>query len=65
MKYKAKKSYRKLSYAENYCAFGSASSHSKLMAGESIEKVPPKELMEYLEEVGIPAKKKKQEGGNK
>ncbi len=49
MKYKAKKSYKELPYADNYCGFGSASKHLRLMAGEWIECNPPVKLQEHLE----------------
>jgi hypothetical protein len=49
MKYKAKKSYKALPYAENFCGFGSGSKHLKLMAGEWVECNPPAKLKEHLE----------------
>tara|TARA_R100000734_G_C3286327_1_gene78961 strand:+ start:189 stop:371 length:183 start_codon:yes stop_codon:yes gene_type:complete len=52
MKYKAKESYKKLPPDKNYISFGSASKHLRLMAGESVECDPPKELLEYLQGSG-------------
>ena len=37
MKVKAKASYRELSNEDNFLALGSASTHLKLIAGESVE----------------------------
>jgi|DEB0MinimDraft_4_1074332.scaffolds.fasta_scaffold29303_2 hypothetical protein len=59
MKYKAKKSYKELPPEKNYISFGSGSKHIKLMSGEPVECDPPKELLEYLEQVG---KKEKKDG---
>ena len=62
-KYKAKPSYKKLSDEENYCAYGSASSHIFLMDGKSIEKDNvPESLLEHLTVEGNkePSKSKKE-----
>ena len=40
-KYKAKESYKKLTPEENYCAYGSGSSHMVLMDGGVIDKEVP------------------------
>jgi len=50
MKYKAKKSYYELPNSENFVAFGSASTHLRLVGGLWVECNPPSELMEYLQE---------------
>ena len=50
-KYKAKESYKKLTPEENYCAYGSSSSHMVLMDGGVIEKDVPNKLLEHLTEV--------------
>ena len=60
MKYKAKESYKKLPPDKDYISFGSGSKHIKLMSGESVKCDPPKELLEYLQEVG-----KEKKDGNK
>ena len=50
--YIAKPSYRKLSDEENYCAYGSASSHLILMDGLGIDgKNVPKKLLEHLTKI--------------
>ena len=51
-KYKAQASSKEVPNEENYCAYGSASSHQRLMAGETIEKDVPAKLLEHLTEVG-------------
>ena len=59
-KYKAKKSYKELLYSENFCAYGSASTHMKLMDDIVIERDVPSALLEHLTEVK-PKEKKKEE----
>jgi hypothetical protein len=49
MKYKAKKSYFELPYAKNFCGYGSASKHLKLINKEWVECNPPAELKEHLQ----------------
>ena len=58
-KYKAKESYKKLTQSENYCAYGSGSSHLILLDGGVIEKDVPKKLLEHLIEVKSKAIKEK------
>ena len=50
MKYKAKKSYYELSNSENFVAFGSSSTHLRLIDGLWVECSPPSELAEHLQE---------------
>lgn len=57
-KYKAKESYKKLPFSENFCAYGSASSHMRLMDDIVIERDVPVELLEHLTEVKPKVEKK-------
>ena len=53
MKYKAKDTYKDLPDELNFCSLGSASTHTILLAGRTIEynKPIPKKLKETLTEV--------------